>query len=154
VAIPSDRDHARLGRRERHAPAYLVRSPERLEIVVLPIRGRGYQSVIFGYLALDGDANTVVGITFYEHGETPGVGSEIETEAWREGWTGKHVADEAGVVRIRVVDPEARPEGDPRFLVDGIAGATRSSQGVGNMVRFWVGDDAFGPYLRRLREGP
>jgi Na+-transporting NADH:ubiquinone oxidoreductase subunit C len=153
VAIPPERDLARLERRERYAPLYVVRRGGRLEVIVLPIRGRGYGSVIHGYLALAGDADRVLGITFTEHGETPGVGSEIETDDWRGLWVGKRVRDDAGEVRIRVVDPDAPPEGDPRHRVDGIGGATRSSQGVGNMVRFWVGEDGFGPTLRRLREG-
>lgn len=153
VPIPPERDLAGLERRERCATVYLVRREGALAVVVLPIRGRGYASVIHGYLALAGDANRVLGITFYEHGETPGVGTEIESEDWRGLWVGKRLRDESGEVRIRVVDPDAPPEGDAPFRVDGIGGATRSSQGVGNMVRFWVGEDGFGPYLRRLRGG-
>jgi Na+-transporting NADH:ubiquinone oxidoreductase subunit C len=154
VAIPAERDVARLGRRERHAVVYPVRQDGRLAALLLPIRGRGYASTIQGFLALGPDLNTVLGISFHEHGETPGIGTEIEKPAWRTLWEGKQVRDEAGAVQIRVVDPSAPPDGDARFRVDGISGATRSSQGVGHMVRFWMGDDGFGPYLARLKEAP
>ena len=54
------------------------RTGERVEAFVLPISGKGLWSTLYGYLALEGDGNTVKGITFYKHGETPGLGGEVE----------------------------------------------------------------------------
>jgi Na+-transporting NADH:ubiquinone oxidoreductase subunit C len=121
----------------------------------LPVYGTGYISTLRGYLALDADLNTIRGLSFYEHAETPGLGSEIENPRWRELWVGKRARDAAGALRLGVargaVDPDS-PDAD--FLVDGISGATRTGVGVTNLLRFWLGPDGFGPFLERLaREG-
>lgn len=154
VALPAERDLAGIGRRARHATVYLVRQQGRLRLVVLPVHGAGYLSTLRGYLALDADAETVRGLSFYEHAETPGLGSLIDEPAWRAQWAGKRLYDERGELRVGVargrVDP-ASPEA--RHLVDGISGATRTAAGVGNLVRFWLGPDGFGPFLERLARG-
>lgn len=151
VPLPPERDLAGIGERPRYAPVYLLRRGGVLHALVLPVYGKGYLSTIRGYLALAGDANTVRGISFVEHEETPGLGSEIESPAWRARWSGKRLRDERGEIRIRVVR-EAPAGGDP-YRVQGISGATRTSDGVSDLVRFWVGPDGFGPYLERIRQG-
>jgi Na+-transporting NADH:ubiquinone oxidoreductase subunit C len=138
-------------RRARWAAVYLVRHEGRVRSILLPIHGRGYGGMIYGYLALEGDANTVAGISFYAHSETPGIGDEITDAAWRSRWRGKRIRDEAGELRLRMASEDEPDAGDGVHRVDAIGGATRSSQGVGNMVRFWMGEDGFGPYLRRFR---
>jgi Na+-transporting NADH:ubiquinone oxidoreductase subunit C len=152
--LPPERDLAGIGHRPRYAPVYLLRRSGALHTLVLPVHGQGYLSTIRGYLALAGDGNTVRGITFVEHEETPGLGSEIESPAWRARWSGKRLRDERGEVRIRVVR-EAQPVGSAQspHRVQGISGATRTSAGVSDLVRFWVGPDGFGPYLERIRQG-
>ena len=150
VAIPAERDVAGIRRRARRAAVYEVRHGGRLEMLILPIHGRGYGGLMYGYLALAGDANTILGITFYEHEETPGIGGDIEEADWRDLWRGKRVRDAEGRVQIRVIEEDVPSALDPRYRVDAIGGATRTSQGVANMVRFWMGDDGFGPYLRRV----
>ena len=152
VAIPAGRDLAQIKRRARHAVVYLVRRQGRRRLVVLPVHGRGFGSTLYGYLGLSGDTATVVGLTFYQHGETPGLGAMIDAPAWRDQWQGKKVwgADGKpllGVARgpIDAKSPAARHE------VDGLTGATWTGQGVTNLLRFWLGDDGFGPYLRKLR---
>ena len=115
------------------------------------MHGQGYLSTLWGYLALGGDGNTIRGLSFYEHGETPGLGSEIDTEAWLSQWSGKRLFDEQGEPRIRVV--KGRAERASPYEVDGIAGATRTGDGVTNLIRFWTGPDGFGPYLERMRAG-
>lgn len=150
--IPKARDFARIERRARWSRVYVIRHEGRIRSVILPIYGRGYGGLIYGYLALEGDLNTIAGVSFYEHAESPGIGDEITALEWRERWRGKRVRGTDGNVRIRVVDEEtARADDDEAHRVDAIGGATRSSQGVGNMVRFWMGDDGFGPYLRSLK---
>ena len=91
---------------------------------------------------------------FYQHGETPGVGSRIEDADWQAQWRDLPAYDEDGVLRIGV---RAQAGGgfsdDAIYKVDGISGATRTAQGVDGMVRFWLGDFGFGPFLQQLREG-
>ena len=147
--VPPEGDIARIGRRPNHAPAYLLRDGEQLVLTVLPVYGTGYQSTIRAYLALEGDLNTIAALSIYEQGETPGIGTRITDPAWQDRWQGKQIADEAGVVSIAVVQSGASVP----FEVDGVSGATRSSMGVSNLVRFWLGEYGFGPFLDRLREG-
>lgn len=145
--LPASRDLARLGRREDFTTVFEVRDEGVLRLVVLPVRGSGYQSMLKGYLALKADLNTVAALTFYEQDETPGMGTRIEEDAWQALWPGKQVADADGVIRIEVV----KGAGAGVHEVDGISGATRTGAGVTNLLRFWLGPDGYGPYLERLR---
>lgn len=150
VAIAPEHDLAGIKRRARHAVVITVRRGAGIEAVVLPVYGRGYASIIHGHVALARDGNTVVGLTIHSHGETPGLGSEITAEAWRQRWSGKKVRDAAGAVRIGVSFETATPDDAP-FTVEAISGATVSSEAVANMLRYWLGDDGFGPLLAKLR---
>jgi Na+-transporting NADH:ubiquinone oxidoreductase subunit C len=151
VALLSERDVAGIGRRARHAVVFEVRDAQGLRLVVLPVHGSGYLSTLHGYLALDPDTRTVRGLDFYEHAETPGLGSEIESPEWRAQWAGKRIRDELGRVRLGVARTRIEP-GDPEsaYLVDGISGATKTCDGVTGLLRFWLGPDGFAPYLERL----
>jgi len=153
-ALPPERDAAGIGRRPRFSPVYLLRRAGAVHTVILPVYGKGYLSLMRGYLAVAGDGNTVRGLTFTEHEETPGLGAEITNPAWQVLWAGKRLRDESGRVRIRVWQ-EAPPAGSPEaaYAVQGIAGATRTGDGVTALVRFWTGPEGFGPYLVRLRGG-
>lgn len=147
TALPPDRDVAGLGSRENVAEVYELYQDGRLALVVLPVRGTGYKSTIKGYLALQGDLNTIAALKIYEQDESPGLGSRISEDAWAALWPGKLVADANGVIRIEVV----KGAGEGLFEVDGISGATRTGDGVTNLVRFWLGADGFAPYLDRLK---
>jgi Na+-transporting NADH:ubiquinone oxidoreductase subunit C len=152
VAIPTEQDIARIKRRAKFAPVTLVEREGRIELIILPIHGGGYASTIYGFLALRGDGNTIVALSFFEHAETPGLGSQIDDPDWLAKWTGKSVRDEAGRVRIAVARGRVEPgSADTAYQVDGISGATRTSDGVSNMLRFWLGDYGFGPFLDRIR---
>ena len=102
---------------------------------------------MYGYLALEPDANTVVGLRFYEHGETPGLGGEIDDERWLRNWTGKRIYGASGEPLIGVVKGAGRSVHE----VDGITGATLTGEGVTNLLRYWLGRHGFEPYLSRLR---
>lgn len=145
--LPEDRDLAGLGEREDVATVFEVRAGGILRLVILPVRGVGYQSMLEGYLALEPDLNTVAALTFYEHGETPGLGAGIEEPEWQALWPGKRVADADGVIRLEVVEGA----GEGVHEVDGISGATFTMSGVTQLVRFWLGPDGYGPYLARRR---
>ncbi len=153
AAIPPARDLAQLRRRARFAVVYLVYQKDRLSLLILPVHGRGFGSMLYGYLGLSGDTRTVIGLNFFEHGETPGLGALIDEPKWRGQWYGKKVWDDAGKPRIGVAE-RAVAKGSPEalHLVDGLTGATWTSRGVTGLLRFWLGDDGFGPYLRTIRK--
>jgi Na+-transporting NADH:ubiquinone oxidoreductase subunit C len=152
IALAPEDDIAGIRRRAKYATVYLVRSENEVKLIILPVHGSGYASTLYGYLALKGDANTLVALSFFEHAETPGLGAQIDEPDWREQWQGKKLRDEDGRLRIGVAKGSVEP-GSPEaaYQVDGISGATRTSQGVAELVRFWAGDQGFGPYLERLR---
>ncbi|WP_146590156.1 NADH:ubiquinone reductase (Na(+)-transporting) subunit C [Puniceibacterium confluentis] len=149
IDLTPEQDLAGIGRRPHLAPAYLLRGRDGLALVVLPVYGTGYQSTIRAYLALSADLNTIAGLSIYEQGETPGLGSRITDPVWQALWTDRQAVDPSGEVVISVVRGSASGPSE----VDGISGATQSSTGVARLVRFWLGPDGFGPFLDNLRSG-
>jgi Na+-transporting NADH:ubiquinone oxidoreductase subunit C len=123
-----------------------------LASVVLPIEGYGLWGTLYGYLALAGDADTVVGITFYDHKETPGLGGEVDNPRWKRLWPGRKVYDDGGEAVLRVIKGSAGSPAEHPHQVDGLSGATITSRGVTNMIDFWLGPNGFGPYLESLRQ--
>jgi Na+-transporting NADH:ubiquinone oxidoreductase subunit C len=156
LSAPLDRsdDIASLIRREKYSAVYLVEKPDGSQLIVLPIRGYGLWSTLWGFLALDGDGNTIRGLTYYDHAETPGLGGEVDNPDWKAKWQGKLAFDADGKVSIQVIKGTVLPN-DPEkdFKVDGLAGATITSRGVSNMLEFWLGANGFGPYLKWRAEG-
>lgn len=146
--ITRSQDVAGIGRRENFGQVYRVRRRGELALVVLPIRGNGYQSTIRAYLALEGDLNTIAAFTVYDQGETPGLGARITEPAWQAGWVGKQIA-ENGDIAIEVVTGEASGP----YEVDGITGASVTGYAVTDMVQFWIGPRGYGPFLDNLRAG-
>lgn len=144
-----DNDPARIGRVPKYAKVYVKEDANgNPDMVVLPIRGYGLWGTIYGFLTLEGDINTIKGISFYKHKETPGLGARIEEPKWRAQWHGIHSYNESGEVATGVTKA-----GNPKSnWVDGISGATLTSRGVNNMIQFWLGKDGYKPYLDHLRE--
>ena len=135
----------------KNALVYEVLKDGQVDEIILPIEGKGLWSVLYGYIALAPDGNSVRGITFYEHGETPGLGGEVDNPRWKALWPGRKVYDERGRVQIMVKKGPAGPaESDPHH-VDGLSGATLTSRGVTNMLRFWLGEQGFGTFLDHYR---
>ncbi|MFQ3788205.1 Na(+)-translocating NADH-quinone reductase subunit C [Halomonas sp. A29] len=149
--LSGDRDIAGLTRVENYATVYLVGDPDDPEQIILPIRGQGLWGLMRGYMSIEGNGNTIVGITYYEHSETPGLGAEVNNPRWQAQWEGKQIfADEESVTpAIRV----ARGAGSGEHQVDGLSGATLTSNGVTNMLQFWLSPEGFGEYLARFRAG-
>jgi Na+-transporting NADH:ubiquinone oxidoreductase subunit C len=131
--------------------AYEVIRNDELQAIILPIQGYGLWSTMYGYLALEPDARTVSGITFYEHGETAGLGGEIENPRWQAKWVGRQALDEHGSVLLKVIKGAAGPPSSDPNRVDGLSGATITGRGVSATIDFWLGPDGFGPYLARMR---
>jgi Na+-transporting NADH:ubiquinone oxidoreductase subunit C len=150
--LPID-DRAKIGRRENYAVVYLVEDAGELSKIILPIRGYGLWSTLYGFIALEADASTVAGIGFYDQKETPGLGGEVDNPDWKAIWHGKEIYDN-GEVALRVikgaVDPEAA---DAEHRVDGLSGATLTTRGVDNLVRFWLGEYGYKPFLENLKMG-
>lgn len=146
--IPADRDDAGLGVRPRLVPVFVRRGDGAIARLVLPVHGRGMWSTLYGYVALAADLNTVERLVIHRHGETPGIGDRIEDPAWLGAWRGKRLYDADGQLAIRVL--RGRRPGSVHEI-DLISGASVTSTAVGNMVRYWMGEDAYGPWLRRLR---
>ena len=149
VKIPPDKDLAGIGRREKYSLVYLVKKDDKLDQVILPIDGKGLWSTLYGFLALEGDLNTVKGITFYEHAETPGLGGEIDNPTWKAQWAEKKIYDQEGSVQLNIAKGAA-DKNNPH-QVDGISGATLTVNGVTNIVKYWLGDDGFKKLLERLK---
>jgi len=147
IPIPKAADVAQLGRRASHMPVHFLERNGELLLIVLPISGKGYQSTIRAMLAIEADLLTVAALTITEQGETPGLGTRIEDTAWQNLWAGKQIADDTGTITISVV----RGQATGPYEVDGITGATITSNSVGLMLRYWLGDHGFGPFLARLR---
>ena len=152
IALSSADDIARIKRRALYAPVYLVRKDGRLETLILPVYGKGLWSTMQGFLALAANGKTIKALTFYEQGETPGLGDEIVSPQWQRQFKDKSAFDETGQPRIHLVKgtvQESSPEA--KYQVDGIAGATLTSNGVTNLLQYWLSGAGFGPYLKRLQ---
>jgi Na+-transporting NADH:ubiquinone oxidoreductase subunit C len=147
VQIPDKEDIARIRRMSKLKSVYFSRDGTR---VILPVHGKGLWSTMYGFLALDrSDLNTIKSFAFYEHGETPGLGGEVDAQSWKDSWIGKKAFDEAGEPAIKVVKGTAEP--GAVHQADGLAGATLTSRGVDSLVRFWLGQEGYGPFLKKLK---
>jgi Na+-transporting NADH:ubiquinone oxidoreductase subunit C len=117
------------------------------------VRGYGLWSTLHGFMALKGDLNTVVGMGFYQHGETPGLGGEVDNPKWKGQWPGKTLfmtpmaswlSRGQGCLIRAIPSPSGRCD---------LAGATLTSVGVDNLLKFWLGQSGFGPFIANLRAG-
>lgn len=150
--LAADEDHAGIMRRSNFATVYLVNDAQgELSRVILPMHGRGLWSTMYAFVAVAPDGNTVQGITYYEHGETPGLGGEIANPLWRAKFEGKKLYDENFEPALTVVKGQASPGSDSE--IDGLSGATLTSNGVRDTFEFWLGEQGFGSYLAKLRKG-
>lgn len=152
--LAPDEDPAKIFRRENYSVVYLAQDPQGgVDKIILPIRGYGLWGTLFGFIALESDASTVAGIGFYEHKETPGLGGEVDNPRWKSLWHGKEVY-ENGDVALQVVKGSVDPSSpDAEHRVDGLAGATLTTRGVDQLVRFWLGENGFEPFLNNLKSG-
>ncbi|SFG42002.1 Na(+)-translocating NADH-quinone reductase subunit C [Neptunomonas qingdaonensis] len=148
-------DIASIKRQAKYQTVYLVETDGKLQKVILPVHGYGLWSTLYGFLALEGDLNTVVGLGFYSHAETPGLGGEVDNPLWKSQWPGKKVyADGAMEPLLGVVKGKVDPASvNAVYQIDGLSGATLTSNGVSNMVKFWMGKNGYAPFLSNLKAG-
>lgn len=153
VAIPKELDSARLGRREKYSQVYLVEEEGSLSQVILPVRGKGLWSTMHAFVAVAADLSSIEGVSFYQHGETPGLGGEIENRNWQDSWRGKKIYKEDSSFGLGVTKGTAQGP-DQEYLIDGLSGATLTTMGVDGLLQYWFGDHGYGPFLSRLQQHP
>jgi Na+-transporting NADH:ubiquinone oxidoreductase subunit C len=152
ILIEASEDLAKIKRRSKRAKVYLVKEDGRTSKIILPVYGLGLWSILYGFLALDVDTVTVKGFGFYQHGETPGLGGEVDAPYWKAKWIGKKVYDDNFIPVIEVVKGQVNPNSSSvDSQIDGLAGATITSNGVTNLLHYWLGNNGFGPYLEAFR---
>ena len=154
IAIPKGEDFGGIKRRAKRASVYLVSDRGKMRKIIMPIHGKGLWSTLYGFIALDvKDINTIRGLVYYEHGETPGLGGEVDNPNWKALWDGKRVFDDEGTLRIEVIKGKV-VQGRPETVhqVDGLSGATITARGVGDMLRYWLGEGGYGNFLDKIKE--
>jgi len=112
-----------------------------------PTSGMGLWSIVNGYLALDRDLSTVIGITFYKHGETPGLGGEVSTDWFQSQFKDKKIFENGALLRLEVVKGAA-PD-DSNHQVDGISGATMTGNGLNKFMNRDI--QYYEKYFSRIR---
>lgn len=171
-AVPANKDIASIKRKPKYAKVYLVKQEGKLKTVILPVSGYGLWSTMFGFIALEADGQTVVGMNLYDQAETPGLGGEVVNPKWKALWKGKKVYNftgkevhesnlsdkgqtiEVGEVALGLVKGSVDPsKPGSEYQVDALAGATLTSRGVSNLVQYWMGKEGYGIYLAKLRSG-
>lgn len=144
---------AGIGRMPKYGVAYFVMKDDEVDQVIIAVEGLGMWGTIYGFLSLDRDANTVRGLTYYEHKETPGLGGEISNPTWLQLWQGRKGYDDKWQPRIAVIKGQAgSPDADP-LHVDGLSGATITGNAVTRLMQFWLSDKGYGRFLEKIREG-
>ena len=150
-AAPANR--AGITRLPNQGLVYLVAPKGEVEQLVLAVEGLGMWGTIYGFVALDRDARTVRGLTYYDQKETPGLGGEIGNPRWQALWRGRKPYDDQWHARITVIKGNAGPAEKDPLRVDGLSGATITSNAVTQLMQFWLGDNGYGRWLRKFREG-
>jgi len=150
--IPSSEDWAQIKQVPQYMVIYKVLDDGEISKLILPIYGKGLWSTMYGFIALDRDLCTIKGFTFYEHGETPGLGGEVDNPRWKKSWLGKQAFDENGNCRIHVIKGKVdMNDTNAIYKVDGLSGSTLTTRGVDQTVRFWLGDWGYKPFLDKMR---
>ena len=152
IELKPSEDIAVLKRRENFSKVYLNYKNDELSAIILPVRGLGLWGTLYGYLAIKPDLQTVIGLEFYKDKETPGLGGEVNNPKWKRLWKGKEIFSPSGEILLSVIKGKVNNnEPVSKFQVDGLSGATITSNGVTNLLSFWLGDLGYGPYLRNLK---
>ncbi len=153
TSVVAPKNSAQVARIPEYALVYEVLDENNdVQRIVLPVEGKGLWSTLYGYIALEKDLNTIAGLTFYKHGETPGLGGEVDNPRWKGLWPGRQAYGEDGDVKIRVIKGAAGTPEEAPFSVDGLSGATITSNGVTHLLEFWLGENGLGPFLDNYRQ--
>lgn len=144
-------DPAGINRQAKYAKIYLLQKDGKNELIVLPVHGYGLWGTLYGFLVLESDVNTIKGLVFYSHKETPGLGAKVDTEKWKALWPGKKAYTDNNEINIVVGSKNGSSSG-PGFI-DGLSGASLTTKGVHNLIHFWLGEQGFAGFIRNLKAG-
>ena len=159
TSVAAPENAARVRRLPNQSVVYFVKGegggPDK---VILPIQGQGLWGTLYGYLAVASDGQTIDGLTFYKHKETPGLGGEVDNPKWKAKWPGKLAFGDLGSdpkqwKKVQIAVLKAGGEGK-QHGVDSLSGATITSNGVTYLLHFWLGDHGFGPYIQNVAVRP
>lgn len=151
IAINPEDDAAGIRLRAKLAEVYLVKNDQnQVTQVVLPMYGNGLWSIMYGFVAVEPDMDTIKGITYYQQGETAGLGGEIANPSWQKYFVGKKLFNDQNQVAIKIGKGASA---DVAHGVDGLSGATLTTNGVQGSFEYWFGPNAFGPYLENFKAG-
>ena len=149
IDLKKELDKARLGNGDKQLFPLFVFNKDGKLYYVIPVRGKGLWGPIWGYIALEGDLNTVYGASFGHKGETPGLGAEIGTEKFQHQFAGKKIFDESGnFVSVRLIKGGAAPE--DLHGVDAVSGGTITSTGVSEMLQRTI--SSYLPYFKTVKK--
>ena len=149
--VPTSEDIAIIKNRENVGKIYILRDEiGTIDKLVLPIRGYGLWGTLYGYISIEDDFNTVSGIEFYDHKETPGLGAEVDNPKWKAQWKGKKIYKDNKVNLAVIKGKVEAGDSESTYKIDGLSGATITSRGVTNMVAYWFGESGYSSLLREL----
>ncbi len=136
----------------KYKEVFTVYKEGSVERIILNVEGKGLWSTLYGFLALSKDGATINGLTFYQHGETPGLGGEVDNPKWKKQWVGEQAYNK-GEPHIDVVKGVAPSGVKTDGKLDGLSGATLTANGVESLLNFWLGEHGYGPYVKTLSKG-
>jgi len=151
--LSAEEDIASIKKREKFSKIYIEYKNDKINTIILPVRGYGLWGILYGYLAIENDFNTVAGLEFYEHKETPGLGAEIDNPKWKSLWKGKKIYKDNGEVSLKVIKGSVLNNSvNYNYEVDGLSGATLTCNGVSNLIAYWMGNDGYLNFIQKLKE--
>lgn len=125
-------------------PLYKIKSDWKgdgaYDAYVFPMWGAGLWDYVNGYIAVADDYNTIIGVVFDHKSETPGLGARITDKEIQERFEGKKIYNEEGELQsVEFLKGEGNStEGKPH-KVDGLSGASMTTQGVNKMLETYFG---------------
>lgn len=128
---------------------YIAKDNGKITHYIFPVEGKGLWSTMYGFLALSPDFKTVLGMGFYDHGETPGLGGEITNPKWLASFKGKSAFDDNMVEKLQVIkgQVDSRDE-SAKYQIDGLSGATLTTKGVDKLIKFWLSEEGYLPFVK------
>ncbi len=149
--VPTSEDIAVIKNRENIGKIFILRNDDySINKLILPIRGYGLWGTLYGYISIENDFNTIAGIEFYDHKETPGLGAEVDNPKWKNLWPGKQIYQN-GEVSLNVIKGKVdNNDKEAQYEIDGLSGATITSRGVTNMIAYWFGESGYSKLFKEL----
>ena len=152
VDLPAKENIAKITCLPKYKKVYTVYQNNTVDRIILDVEGKGLWSTLKGFLAMSKDGQTIQGLTFYSHAETPGLGGEVDNPKWKKLWVGEQAFGGNGP-QIDIVKGAAPTGNTSDGKIDGLSGATLTSNGVEYLLNFWLGSKGYGTYLKNISKG-